>query len=188
MKSLTITIGLALVIALSVVNASPVHACSCIVPGPPREELGQSSAVFTGTVLSIRPALLPLGTGKTVTFTVDKAWKGVTDKKLTVATAKHSAECGFPFIAGQQYLVYTRNEGGQRLSASLCSRTKELAQTQTDLDELGAPEHDFAALASGGQANDRGIASRLLLGFATIAVIVGGLFYLTRERKKTSAK
>lgn len=162
------------------------RACTCIVPGTPRDELAQSSAVFTGTVSSIRPALLPLDTGKTVTFDVDQTWKGVTDKKMTVATAKDSAECGFPFTADQQYLVYARNEGGQRLSASLCSRTKELARAQTDLDELGAPEHDFATLASSGQANDRGIAPRLLLGFATIAVIVGGLFYLTRERKKHS--
>ncbi len=183
MKPITSTLALALVIALLFINAPPARACSCVMPGAPRDELGQSSAVFTGTVSSIRSALLPFGTGKTVTFAVDKTWKGVTDKRLIVATAKDSAECGFPFTTGGQYLVYARNEGGQSLSASLCSRTKELAQAADDLTALGTPEKNYTTPTSSGLSDDREIAPRLLLGLATIAVIVGGLFYFTRERQ-----
>ena len=121
-------------------NLGQVYACSCVTPRTPSEQLGVSSLVFAGEAVSVRedqPFLgidrLPANGPTTVEFKIDTVWKGATTDTITLETAGDEASCGFTFIEGQEYLVYSRD--GE--TVSLCSRTRSIGAAQDDLDALG---------------------------------------------------
>lgn len=120
------------------------YACSCMVPPPPAEALGQSDSVFSGTVSAVQPG----NGGVLVTFDVARIWKGPQDAQLTLATPADSASCGVEFAAGTEYLVYGRAEDGQ-LTTNLCSRTAPLANAGDDITALGE-----GAAPTGGPAEE----------------------------------
>lgn len=114
------------------------HACSCIQPGPPSEELAQSTAVFSGTVVSVREYerkgdILSSMDPTTVEFEVSRVWKGHDHQTMYLTTARDEGSCGFTFAEGEEYLVYSAN-GTQ---VFLCSRTRELSRAADDLAALG---------------------------------------------------
>ena len=127
-------------------SPAPSYGCSCIVPGTPSEELEKSAAVFTGKVLSIEKnqrLKIPVVSSDDptdiarqlkVNFKVDRVWKGQADETMSLGTAQYGASCGFIFVEGEEYLVYSRDG----VTVSLCSRTKLIADGQEDLDALGA--------------------------------------------------
>jgi hypothetical protein len=107
-------------------------ACSCLQPGPPALELSRADAVFSGTVTDISPS------GeyqKTVTFDVDKTWKGINNATIIVSTSADGASCGNSYEVGQAWLVYAYGKGN--LSTNLCSRTTPITRAQEDLKVLG---------------------------------------------------
>lgn len=111
------------------------HACSCIEPGTPSEALEGSAAVFSGRVVAIDDRLA-LGSSLDpliVEFDVDTVWKGSLRQRIQLKTASDSASCGYSFVEGVEYLVYSRNGS----EASLCSRTRPLSKAGDDLAELG---------------------------------------------------
>ena len=118
-----------------------VLACSCAEPGPPKAELERAAAVFVGKVTKLEQNVERHQL--TVTFEVRKAWKGAKEKKLTLTTPLDGAACGFSFgdEPGGEYLVYANadpdNPGS--LETNICTRTKALAEADSDLKELGAP-------------------------------------------------
>lgn len=116
------------------------HACSCIENPDPVASLERAAAVFSGRVLEIEGSFNDFGFAtRTVRFDVDRAWKGVETAKLKVGTAGDSAACGFDFVEGERYLVYTYGENGD-LQASLCSRTANLNDvSESELAALGEP-------------------------------------------------
>ena len=128
------------------VTPAPSYGCSCIVPGTPSEELEKSAAVFTGKVLSIEKnqrlkipvvssdAPTDIARQLKVHFQVDRVWKGQADETMSLGTAQYGASCGFTFVEGEEYLVYSRDGA----TVNLCSRTKLIADGQEDLDALGA--------------------------------------------------
>src|SRR5688572_21112662 len=98
-------VALAILLALI---PQQVHACSCVVPGPPAEELAESSAVFAGKVIKWQ---FPTSTGSSIdpihiTFDVSQVWKGSVLQSLVVHTAFSGASCGYGFYYDQEYLVY----------------------------------------------------------------------------------
>ncbi len=107
-------------------------ACSCNAPRSPSEVFGNSGAVFTGKVVDVQSG----DYSRTVQFDVDEAWKGVSQKTLTLTTAGSGASCGYDFEEGTRYLVYT-DGGEESLQASLCSRTQPVADAYEDLAYLG---------------------------------------------------
>ncbi len=155
---------------------SPVSACSCVEPGAPVVEFTQYEAVFTGKVIAVTakpsPAIALLGRllsrigqyptflysdrfwGNDVTFTVNKSWKGVTTTKVTIHTGSGGGDCGYGFIQGDDYLVYAYNaQNGDRLGASICSRTTVVSSAAEDLSFLNTmptlpltPVHDYTWL------------------------------------------
>lgn len=140
------------IVAVALVNigaamAAPgcAHACSCGMPaGSPErvaeQALSGSSAVFSGEVVDIDWPLLPVSSAapETVTFRVSEVWKGPERRTLEVKTAVSDASCGYPFDAGESYLVYAYDDGaGGVASASLCSSTKPLSDAGADLEALG---------------------------------------------------
>ena len=93
-----------------------------------------SAAVFSGTVTKIEKHDRML----TVTFAVDKQWKGDVQKTITVRTHQSGATCGYGFREKMKYLVYA-SKRKDAYSTNLCTRTK-LYKTavKTDLPDLGA--------------------------------------------------
>ena len=117
---------------------TPSHACSCIVPGSPSEELDKSAAVFSGKVVSVKEQSF-FGTTisstdpTTVKFAIDQVWKGPVKPDMSFKTARSGASCGFTFVEGKEYIVYSHDGA----NVSLCSRTKLVSKAREDLDALG---------------------------------------------------
>jgi hypothetical protein len=120
-----------LAVAAWAVAAPAVHACSCATPGNPAQELqaNMTSSVFRGTVLEV----IPHGTqtDPTVVFRTERVWKGRVEALKSVATLNNL--CGYPFVAGQEYVVYA----GPGDVVSLCSRTRRAIEATEDLLVLG---------------------------------------------------
>ncbi len=113
-------------------------ACSCPEPGPPLEEREKATTVFRGEVVSVRefPILFGIWGSRdptTIKFKVQTAWKGAAYPTRYVTTARSGASCGYPFVAGTEYVVYSQR-GWQ---VSLCSRTRPLTEAAQDMVDLG---------------------------------------------------
>lgn len=173
--------GVVLVVFL--LHATAASACSCLPPGPPSTELNRSAAVFAGTVTEIREdatgAVPGSGEALSVTFDVQKVWKGRNTSQVTVRTARSTAACGHPFEEGRAYLVYAdgRNDSSG-LTVSLCSRTAGLEHAEEDVDALGPAA--VPGNGSGDAGGDRR-GGEPLLGFGAglfLAMIVPPLLAL----------
>lgn len=112
--------------------ADPARACSCLQIDVPTA-FGQADAVFEGRVLEIERS----GGALRATLAVVQHWKGIESERVVVETAGDSAACGVAFEAQTSWLVYAEREG-DRLRASLCSRTARIEGAQEDVAELGA--------------------------------------------------
>ncbi len=117
--------ALALALAL---GPRPAAACSCTNTLSLQEEFDISSVVFSGRVTSITTD--PFGT-LVVTFAPLQRWRGPLDAAPWVVTGLDSAACGFPFVVGEEYLVFARGGfygvASDADFAGLCSRTSPLA-------------------------------------------------------------
>lgn len=116
--------------ALFAATLSPAWACDCAPLPSPQDALQQASEVFRGRVLEVADAS-PL---RLVVFEVHETWKGPELPLATVATFRSGTLCGYPFVAGEEYLVYTDGPG----FAHACTRTRALASAAGDLAALGA--------------------------------------------------
>ncbi len=126
MKKILLPIG---ILALTL-STQTSFACSCMRPAAPEEEMNKSASVFTGKV-----KIVDTINGKNeVIFTVKDTIKWeVTDFK-TIKTASNSAACGFNFVDGEDYIVYTNKyKEDANETVSLCSRTAKLENAQKDL-------------------------------------------------------
>jgi hypothetical protein len=112
-------------------------ACSCSVLTP-ADAYQQADAVFEGRVVEVRAPAAEGGHGasRSVRLQVVRAWKGITDEQVEVATPVGSTACGYDFSTDQSYFVYAANRDG-KLSVSLCSRTRKMAEAIDDLRVLG---------------------------------------------------
>ena len=134
---------LVLILSLSLLwffaNTGQILACSCVRPGSPSEESAQSSSVFAGRVVSVREFHDPSTTTisstdpTTVKFEATTIWKGPSYETMYLTTERSEASCGFTFVEGEEYIVYSRDGS----TVSLCSRTALLENAEADLDELG---------------------------------------------------
>ena len=142
-----IAVSLALVASVfwNLASTAPVHACSCVQPGTPTEELEKSSAVFAGRVLSVNHSYDPDSVSvspndrTTIGLEVSTVWKGTVFEKIYITTPPTGGSCGFTFVEGQDYIVYgydsSYDDGGY--SVGICSRTEVLSLALEDLEELG---------------------------------------------------
>ena len=139
-------------------NPGLVHACSCVQPGTPSEELEKFSAVFAGKVISIQHSYDPNagfaspGDHTTVGFEVGAVWKGNVHEDMYITTPPTGGTCGFAFDEGEEYIVYAHDsasaEGGY--TVGICSRTALLSKAQEDIDALGDGQAPLAG--TGGPA------------------------------------
>ena len=150
-------------------------ACSCMTPAPPLEAMANSDAVFAGKVVRIdtqEGAITSSADPIKITFEVSRVWKGEQNSAIALATARDSASCGYPFMVGEEYLVYA-NSSETGLATGLCSRTMPLSTAGQDLAALGegvAPppaEQSESSPALWGVA-----AAAVLLGLALLGMMV----------------
>ena len=153
-------LGIALVVGVFWFLGNPglVHACKCLQPGTPSEELGKFSAVFAGKVISIQHSYDPKaafaspGDHTTVGFEVSTVWKGNVHEEMFITTPPTGGTCGFTFSEGEEYIVYAHDtayvEDGY--TVGICSRTALLGEAQEDIDALGDGQSPLAG--TGGPA------------------------------------
>ena len=137
--ALTATIVLLMAGLWFVLHQEQGYACECFPqPGSPSEELASSTAVFMGQVVSVRTfqrhERVWAGDDATIIeFNVKSVWKGPVYHTVYLETVRSSISCGYPFVEGVEYVVYS--EDGSHVS--LCSRTRPLSDAAQDLAELG---------------------------------------------------
>lgn len=128
-----------LAMALALVGGESAQACSCAAPPPVKQALKEAAAVFAGRVKDIQKA--PTGNhfgSLEVTLEVLESWKGPkAGKTVKVFTSRSGASCGYAFFKNEGYLVYAYPFQNQRLTTTLCTRTKSLDQAYEDLEALG---------------------------------------------------
>ena len=144
--------GLALVAML--VLSSSAKGCSCLDAGAPCQAFGNASAVFVGTVTNVKDATPPqprnqeelaalrknetYWTPRTFTFSVEQGFLNIDGTQVEVSTGRGGGDCGYDFKPGKRYLVYAyRSTQGNRLVASICSRTKLYETADEDIKFLG---------------------------------------------------
>jgi hypothetical protein len=125
---------LTLFTTLTILKPLITYACSCIPSPPVGEEFERDSAVFSGSVLSIKEVKSKFESIK-ITFQVDRIWKGISETEVSIYTRRDSASCGYSFKEGESYLIYAGNTEG-KLTTGLCSLTKELSSEDQDISIL----------------------------------------------------
>ncbi len=127
--------------------AESVAACSCGGGGAPCEAYGKASAVFVGTVTSIKQRKTEsveverkrADTGEYLspliyTFVVHKSFSGVDGSEVEVGSGRGGGDCGYEFVQGAQYVVYAYGDPRNNLlSTSICTRTRLVAEADEDL-------------------------------------------------------
>lgn len=97
-----------------------------------------AKALFSGEVLSIVEKKTEKGHTIEVQFRVIDSWKYVRTNTVTVITHYPTpGGCGYPFQAGQSYLVYVERENDGKLWTTICSRTMLIGMAAEDLKVLG---------------------------------------------------
>ena len=133
-----ILLALTVLLVAAAIHASSnqAQACSCVPPPSPQEALAKSEAVFAGKVVAVS-GLPPGGYNsidpRIIAFKVNAVWKGPSYETMFITTPLSGASCGFDFIEGKSYIVYTWNG----VDVLLCSRTKLSDNARDDFAALG---------------------------------------------------
>lgn len=142
---------LSTILAIAFLTFNPGPSLRCPVSASPVEEMGKSSAVFTGKVISRNYMKVEDESGRltgeerlVVKLEVKRVWKGEIKEQILMYTAQMRYSNGriffmsedFNFADHGHYLVYARGPA-DRLTTSGCTRTRELSQANDDLQELG---------------------------------------------------
>jgi hypothetical protein len=147
MEKRTLRLILLLSLALVLLAGAPrsASACSCAAKPSVAAAKDSAAAVFAGTVAKTSGGgggiNGVLGLGDSVTFRVQRSWKGVSTQSVGLRVAPGgSAACEYEYQQGQAYLVYASpssdNPDGP-LRTNTCSRTVPLAAAGDDLRLLG---------------------------------------------------
>jgi len=127
---------------LGVVGPSaPACACDCGTL-PAHEALARADAVFTGVVVDVAPPFRwrewSSADPVTVSFDVDRVYKGDVPANARLQTARESPSCGYPFEKGRRYLVYVTIRPDGTFTTTLCDGNQEVRAT-TALPAGGYP-------------------------------------------------
>jgi hypothetical protein len=112
----------ALLLALTALWAipAPAYACSCAAVSD-NEHAANAAVIFTGTITDDR-----VDEGRqtrTLTFAVDRVFKGQATKTQVVATHASGAGCGLEISGPGPFVVFADQEQS-RLTANLCGGTR----------------------------------------------------------------
>ncbi|MDQ3713249.1 MAG: hypothetical protein M3388_13665 [Acidobacteriota bacterium] len=130
-----------LFIFFTVLNASNVLACSCILQDSEsiekqvKKAYTNSTAVFVGEVVEVIEK--PNAYSVEVKFKVVKSWKNELKDAASITTGRGGGDCGFEFEVGKKYLVYTDGDKNN-LRTNICTRTSafEMNEDATFLNKI----------------------------------------------------
>lgn len=185
-RFITVTILLFIVITVSVsFPGKKVFACSC-VSGDAKEKLERSTAVFVGKVIDKgRTKKSNNGPIRKYTFAVDKTWKGVKDRHITIYSYDgDSASCGFEFDRGQTYLVFSYQDKDNSLQTNLCSGNIPIAQAGEELKQLGTGKIIRTNEMVDDESHQDRISINILLSSGIILIIVISTLFILRKMKR----
>ena len=115
--------------------AADVYACTCRERQPPCSQYASADVVFSGLVKKITSD--ESNFRQTISFNVEKAFKGVSGTVVELADSRSS--CSAEFEEGEKYLVYAyRTKDGKELYTHYCTRTTELSKADDDLVYLNS--------------------------------------------------
>ena len=129
---------LILTFALFIVGLCGVdaRACSCAFGGgAPCQEYWRVDAVFAGTVVGSSKIDVDDGykhTMRLLRMTVEQPIRGMQAAEVDVVTGWGGGDCGYGFKMGERYLVYAHRRKDNRLSTSICTRTRPIAEAADD--------------------------------------------------------
>jgi hypothetical protein len=131
---------LAMIVVTALAERESFASCSCMASGPPCQAAWASDVVFLGTVLSIdlggrEIAQSPFGS-TLVKFRVDRPFIDAPSGHAEIEMSAGSITCAYQFALGGTYLVYARKTASSRLSTSVCSRTRPVADADEDIRYL----------------------------------------------------
>lgn len=138
---LRIFIFVAIALVASAVEAS---ACTCLLSKNGKSEVRKAkdaaATVFIGRVVEIREHERQSGSRTEIlyqtVFEISRAWKGVSQARVSVFARKDEGMCGKSFERGHEYLVYGgTSDRVNAFSDHLCSRTR-LASGEGLLKEI----------------------------------------------------
>jgi hypothetical protein len=101
-------------------DLTPQTPAPAFAPTPGGESAGQTGSAATG----------PTATAQPVTptyryhFHVDERFAGPAQAEFDVFSGGDDGDCGYRFQKGEQYIVYTQQETGGRLFATICNGTR----------------------------------------------------------------
>lgn len=134
---------------LAVAGVRTAEACSCspsigrTLKQQVRDASSDAAAIFVGKLVKLEEPRGSDGelTGEVIAqFEVERTWKGTVTETIVVYTTNRCCICGFPFVEGARYIVYSHGTG--RLAVSMCSRTRQLdSAISPDEIYLGKPKY-----------------------------------------------
>ena len=116
------------------VAPTPLPAlCTCpALPTDLISNINNSPLIFTGRVANI--VLSSNRLYNRIYFHVNTLFRGRTrSNRIIINTPNTNANCGYPFVIGSDYLVYTSYDASRNLIINQCSRTNALADSCNDL-------------------------------------------------------
>jgi len=124
---------------------APAYACSCAYPPDDPELVRLAEVIFTGTVAADR--VDERAQTRTLTFTVDRVYKGRATRTQVVTTHSSGASCGLETSGPGPFLVFADQEQSG-LTANLCGGTRagpapaSLGPGQAPLADAALPPED----------------------------------------------
>lgn len=120
MRALRLLAVLVLVVAGGLlVTPAPAYACSCAFPRTDPRLVEMADVIFTGQIIKDRSS----GQVRTLTFAVDRVYKGSAEVAEEVSTHVSGASCGLEIGGSGTFLVYATGSSPQR-KANLCGGTR----------------------------------------------------------------
>lgn len=120
----------------ALLRPNPSDACSCTEYPTFEQALANSGAILRGVVQWIDPVD---DWTHIVGFEASATWKGPYGPSIAVYTPSTDAACGFTFVIGEEYLVYTLGSWNGIPAVYLCWRTHATYPGDADLVSLGPP-------------------------------------------------
>jgi hypothetical protein len=114
--------ALLLVLACTWVLPAPAYACSCIYDEQDPELVQRAEVIFTGTLTKDQSS----GQTRTLTFAVERVYKGRATATQEIKTRPDSAACGLELAGSGPFLILAASDPdwpGQ-LSANLCGGSR----------------------------------------------------------------
>ena len=100
----------------------PLRACQCPTTLLSMEECDKYEIIFRGKVISVKPCADKFGV---VVFEIEELYKGNASKKFIVLFDCND-KCATEFLAGDEWIIYSRYKQVSNAMMDWCSRSRKL--------------------------------------------------------------